>query len=515
MDINIPSDLPAAKPAASTPGDLLARLRASGAIEAEVVSVLQGKLLLSSRLGDILTSNRLGYGPGDRLSLRLDDSTGTPVLKASPAPPKIFSLDSKRNPDLARLLTPGRALLSSVVNSDARTVEIRVAGQTLALQRQFPAARGQLLSLTRENGSGRIEIIPIERKAIYKAVLKNLIPRQSESDSSSLVRLIEFARKLTAAPRNTIPGSEKARVGDAQSHSPAKPLPGQGAGPKRDAYAGSRVATNGKQHAGLPTQPATTTTPLAGAPPTALQHLSRLAASLPEIDAARIKSWFQLAGLVKPVLTGSTTTSGIDFMALLKKPGGSENLARELSQAIRTGAGTSSGGDAAEAADLTTREAMLRLAREGARLVEQSLSQNLFQRSSLGLQQETQQPLSFSLAAPLLDDGETRPFYIDLAERGPASQHTDKCWDIRLSFEFAGLGPISCHLVLEGLALAASFYSEQVDTRDRIETSLPDLTRQLTEAGFQPGGLYSFQGRPAATTTAAVGYSESLIDIEV
>jgi len=172
MDIKIPSDLPPTKPAASQVSDLLTQLRAAGTIEAEVIKLLQGnKLLLSSRLGDILTSNSLNYKPGDRLDLRLDDGARQPVLKTSPRPAKPIILDSRQNPELTRALVPDRPMLARVIKIVAQQAEIQLAEQILKLPREVALARNQLLSLQRNDSQQNIEISRIDSKAIYKAIL--------------------------------------------------------------------------------------------------------------------------------------------------------------------------------------------------------------------------------------------------------------------------------------------------------------------------------------------------------
>ena len=86
MDINLPSELTNPRPSTAAGGDLLAQLRAAGTIEAEVIKVLKDSLLLSSRLGEILTRNTLNYKTGDRLYLRLDERRPPTVMTPEPEP---------------------------------------------------------------------------------------------------------------------------------------------------------------------------------------------------------------------------------------------------------------------------------------------------------------------------------------------------------------------------------------------------------------------------------------------
>ena len=207
MDIKILSELLTGKPAVSQTGDLLAQIKAAGTIEAEVIKVLQGKLLLSSRFGEILTTNTLNYKPGDQINLRLSGDAQNPVLKASPRIPGPLILDSGQNPRLNRALPPGQSVLAVVSRITAQRIEIRLADQILTLPRQPGVARNQLLSLQRNDAGRSIEITPLDRKLIYKGLLKQLLPDQPRSNSTSLVRLLNLVNKAVAATQSKAPAA--------------------------------------------------------------------------------------------------------------------------------------------------------------------------------------------------------------------------------------------------------------------------------------------------------------------
>jgi flagellar hook-length control protein FliK len=234
-----------------------------------------------------------------------------------------------------------------------------------------------------------------------------------------------------------------------------------------------------------------------------------------DLNASRIKQWFEYANLVRTSDPRPGLTPATDPLKVLKQLGDEHRFNNELTRAMQPG-NRSQAGEESPAAKLPSAESLLQLVRDGIKLVEQSLSQNLLQRASLGMQQETQQPLSLSFALPFLEQQEVKPLQIKLAQRDQQQQERENGWDIRLSFEFSGLGLISCHLFLESSTVAASFYSEQEQTRHRIEQALPQLRQQLTDAGFIPGDFHSFVGEPTQKNSiSASAYSESLIDIEV
>lgn len=650
MDIKSLNDSLTSRPPVSQNGDLLAQLKAAGTIEAEVIKVLQDKLLLSSSLGDILTTNSLNYKLGDQLNLRLGGGEQNPVLKASPKQTGPMTLNSDQNPRLSRALPTDQAVLAVVTRITAQRIEIRLAEQILTLPRQPGIARDQLLSLKQNKATGTIEITPVDRKMIYKALLKQLVPRQTDTSPTSLVKLLNLVNKAVIAPATkTLPVTDlprsPARVESALAESrPATPVVIKQALPiqktsrevsKPESLSSSTViktakivpttitgpektqaetktipAVNNRQINALlrqvnktgnksvgpvkfvnsavsdPTSQATAAhpaiqinskgvaitdkgnastiaasvdkvtpaaivavsnkptiearaisadnqpaassqtlqtqgttsqavkTPASSSTPTTLQMLLQWVPRLAEMNVTQIKQWFEFANLIRSPKAKADLTATIDPVRSLNKLINEASFSRELNDTIQLKLKTSPGEDAPKAKTLP-QEVLQQTIRDGIKLVEQSLSQNLLQRASLGLQQETQQPLSLSLVLPFLERQEVKPIQIDLSQRGQSSQDNENGWDIRLSFEFEGLGPISCHLFLEGQALAASFYSDQDQTRIRIDQALPELKQQLLAAGFTSCEFHSFLGAPANTPSPArTGYSESLIDIE-
>ncbi len=650
MDIKSLSDSLTSRPPVPQNGDLLAQLKAAGTIEAEVIKVLQDKLLLSSRLGDILTSNSLNYKVGDQLNLRLGGSEQNPVLKASPKQTGPMILTSDQNLRLSRALPTDQPVLAVVTRIVAQRIEIRLAEQILTLPRQPGIARDQLISLKQNNAKTTIEITPVDRKMIYKALLKQLVPRQSDPGPASLVKLLNLVNKAVIVPatktvpvtnlaqnpargegaltesrpvthtalRQALPiadaaravskpeipassivtkpakisptaisGSEKPQaemntapaansrqinallrqinksgnksvdpvtvvkpvvsesISKTTAARPAIHSSNQGATINDQVNSGT-IAANGEKlkpaavaaESGRPTieprviaadrQPVTISqspqtqgnTSQAGKPsaaastPTTLQMLLQWVPRLAEMNVNQIKQWFEFANLIRRPKAKVNLTPTIDSVKSLNKLLSETSFSRELTDTIQLKLKVAAGEDAPKA-KTHAQDILQQYVRDGIKLVEQSLSQNLLQRASLGLQQETQQPLSLSLVLPFLEKQEVKPIQIDLSQRGQSSQDNDNGWDIRLSFEFEGLGPIACHLFLEDQALSASFYSDQDQTRNLIDQALPELKQQLFNAGFTNCEFHSFPGAPAKTPPPArTGYSESLIDIE-
>lgn len=240
----------------------------------------------------------------------------------------------------------------------------------------------------------------------------------------------------------------------------------------------------------------------------------RLIPQLARLDSSALIRWFEISGLLRqrPSTAGAER---VPATAPAPRPAETGSLDETLAQLLpaRT---KSDRGQPEQASRAAADAAPLPLARDGVKLVEQSITQNLLQRASIGMQQESQQPLNLSLALPLLDEHQVIPLQIQLEQRSRAAGEAESSWDVRLNFDFDGLGPICCHLYLQGMTVAASFYSQLPSTRETIEQALPELKHQLSRAGFDFAELHSFAGTSVPTIGApGAGFDEALIDIEV
>jgi flagellar hook-length control protein FliK len=240
-----------------------------------------------------------------------------------------------------------------------------------------------------------------------------------------------------------------------------------------------------------------------------------MAPRLADIDAQQIKQWFEFASLIRAPKTRSSASISTDSLQALKQLVDKDAFSRELELTIQSRTKSPAASETPTVKPMP-QETLPAQVRDGIKLVEQALSQNLLQRASLGMQQETQQPLSLNFALPFIDQQEVKPLHVDLAQRDQPQEDKDKSWDIRLSFELADLGPVACHIFLQGETVAASFYCEKSQTRIRVEQALPELKQQLSAAGFTAGEFHSFPGKPVQPpASTATSYTESLIDIEV
>lgn len=243
-----------------------------------------------------------------------------------------------------------------------------------------------------------------------------------------------------------------------------------------------------------------------------LAPITGLLRELGQFEAAEVVHWLRLLGILR--MPSQPATGGIqnDLGALIHRA-----LQPLVDSARTTAALPGSGreqvnGDDGARAD-TRLPAWLR---EGLRLVEQALGQNLLQRVTTGLQTEAQQPLSLSLTLPFIDDRQVRPLAIEIEQQGRNEAAAEARWEIRLDLELAGLGPLSCHVSLQGARVGASFFSRSDSIQARIEAALPELRRQLDRVGFIADELHSHVGEPPSRSRHRVSVPvESVIDLKV
>ena len=614
--------------------DLLSLLKASGSVEARVISLFDGKLLLSSRIGEILTSNTLGFKRGDLLLLRLLVKDGQPVLRVSRPPARSIVFDSSGYSRLNRLLAPDKPVLARVIGVSEAGLQVKLGQVNISIPVRSGYKPGQLITLVQDARRQSVEIQTLDTKAIYKALVAQMISRQPVNDpQTSLVSVLRILKNLSTEAKPTQPATttkqpalisrpplqtppqplvkpstydqlvkipdghqaeaklvtQKSDIKQAGSER-SVPLPRATTSPTVQKQASTNTSANKAPHynsqfpylpvkqsggkftaitpayntpvkeartsAHTPVQPLKTglaATPLklprtGSTNPAAAQQnpsttslgtrlqspvdntqplepgpvrqsfvtLRQLLQSLPmlsAVSATTIKQWFEFSGLIRHQDSAAKIDKGANPYKIFQQLAGKEAFIRELLQPQSTA-------DKPPPDRAAVKEPMqdtpLVQIREALKLLEQALGQNLLQRAMLGLQQETQQPISLTLELPFMDETLLKPLQIELGQRNQAQDEEDKSWDVRISFELAGLGSIACHIILQGTSVCASFYSAEAHTRDSIEQTVPELRQQLAAAGFLCGEIHSFLGklsRPAHGETIRV--MESLLDIKV
>ncbi|MFT5218312.1 MAG: hypothetical protein ACI87H_000446, partial [Gammaproteobacteria bacterium] len=148
-------------------------------------------------------------------------------------------------------------------------------------------------------------------------------------------------------------------------------------------------------------------------------------------------------------------------------------------------------------------------------LLEQVITEKVKQRATTMLLQESQLPHSSATAIPFIDQNQIKPLQVEIRQKNQPLDEQHQIWELRISFELGTLGEIACHLLLENFSLSASFYSEQSDTRDKIENAIPEFRQQLQSAGFQTLEIHSFRGKFARDNSdQSVPNHDALIDLK-
>lgn len=456
MDIPKLPYSPSASTAREQPAvDLFRQLTQLGSVEARIVSVARGQLILSSQLGQISGLNTLDLKPGDRVQIRLDDTGSKPVLKVNRIPVKPLELNATSARTLANLLVANKPVPALVISHNAKTSLLQLGDRQLSIPRQSELNPGQLVSLTKSKLGNRIEIRPVDHQQVLKSGLNRLLPMQAGvQQPAAVTQLIKLIHTVT----NT-------KVDNASS-------------------------------------------------PPLLSQFKALLAALPklsDLDSTTLQQW------LRPVITnknsGSTSSLSNPYRILQQLPKSEALLVQLLQQAIRlTQKPQTIEGDLR----INTEEPFQPIARDIVRLVDQSINQQLLQQTSLRYQQELQQPLALNLSIPIADANDTKELKLKIRQNSPDAEPEKQSWDIYLDFEFGSLGMISTHLLLEENTLSASFWSVLPTTQDKVDQNLSDFEKQISRAGFNLGQFNSFPGRPPTEPVQQISpSSEALLDIKV
>lgn len=465
MDIpKLPESLSAPAVRGQARPDLFTQLAKLGSIEARIMSVARGQLILNTQLGQITGLNTLDLKSGDRVQIRLDQTDSKPVLKVNRLPQKPIELNATSARSLANQLVVNRPVAAIVVSQNANSSLLQLGDRQITIPRQSGLNPGQLISLTKSESGDRIEIRPVNHQQVLKSAVSRLLPAQTGTQQTAAVtQLIKLIN--TATQSQSIPQSLPQQPGLTDGHS---------------------LLSQFKA--------------LLGALPKA-----------PSFDRTTIQQW------LRPLLTNSNSnpTGNLPnpYQILHQLPKTEVLLVQLLQQTMRLTQNR-------QATDVDQRsvseEPYQPIARDIIKLVDQSINQQLLQQTSVRYQQELQQPFALNLTIPITDANKTRELKLKIRENTRDAEPGKQSWDIYLDFEFGLLGLISTHLVLEENTLSASFWSVLPATQDKIDQNLSDFERQISRAGFDIGQFNSYPGKPPVEPVEQIlPGSESLLDIKV
>ena len=452
------------------PIDLFKQLSQLGSIEARVASISKGQALLNSQLGQILSVNTLDLKTGDRLQIRAGGNEQVPVLKVSKLAPQATILNAAANQNLAKVLTAAKPVAALIVSQQSNNTIIQLGDQRIIIPAQPDLKSGQLISVEKSADGKNIEIRPVNHLQVLKSAINQLLPQQARHQQpASLTQLVKLIQNISST--------------NYQPTAAAETNKGQG--------------TN------------------------VFSQLEALIGSLPQLsklDKTTIQQWVRYILPASQDRSDQAHSVATPYQLLQQLPKLEGSVGQQLRQWAQSLASTT--GSQVQITNTGSKsipdDLLLHTSREIIKLVDQSLGQQLLQQTSLRYQQELQQPLALSIAIPLNDQQKVQEMRLKIRQRKSEAGADKQSWDIHLDFEFGLLGLISTHLLLDDGRLSASFWSGNPETRQNIDSNLPDFKAQISRAGFDLGQFHSFPGKPPETNEHdKLDLPSTLLDIRV
>ena len=88
---------------------------------------------------------------------------------------------------------------------------------------------------------------------------------------------------------------------------------------------------------------------------------------------------------------------------------------------------------------------------------------------------------------PLKVEDEVRNLKLKISEKDKHGEDNDQNWEIDLTFNFAQLGLISTHILLQKNCLSANFKAEEENTWALIDQHMQEFKSQIISSGFEAG----------------------------
>lgn len=134
------------------------------------------------------------------------------------------------------------------------------------------------------------------------------------------------------------------------------------------------------------------------------------------------------------------------------------------------------------------------------------------------------------LSSTAVEDDSKRQWIIDLPVRHDARIDLFQCrieqdargqgrkrepvWNVNLSFDLPGLGPIQTRITLLQGVISTTFWAEQAGTVSVIKDHLQMLQQRLREAGLNIGSLQALQGKNPEPEPAPAAIPQVLLDVK-
>jgi hypothetical protein len=492
MEIShLPSTVPSKSNKTDAPVNILNRLQQLGSVPARVVSVANGQATLSTRLGEITGSNALKLKAGDTVQIRLDSDGKKNVLKVTPSQDQVILLAANKFLKLLSLLPANRSAVATIVSQQGNNTLVLLGSTQTSIPLQPQLKAGQLINIIHRHASATIEIRQVDHQQVLRSALARLISdRPQSSVNNQLQPLLQLVRSVLRVNTEQTPAISS----KIDSHH----------------FLGTGNST-GNQHNALPNNII----------PTLASGLELLIRSLPAVTSLNQRTIQKLVELATHRTLGSMAEKGfsnLNPLSVLRQLPQTEQGLHQLIQSLLKAKLEQADTEVQLLKKATPNfdEPLLARFRDAIRTTEQSLNQQLFQQTSLRFQQELQQPIAFNLNIPYMEEQTVKSLLLRIRQKSNEASAEKQAWEIRLSFEFASLGLISTHILLDGDTLSSSFWADEECTKNKINDALPDFKQQLAKSGFNLGSFFCYLGQPPQESDDAFSpVSDSLLNIKV
>jgi hypothetical protein len=464
--------------------DILSKLQQSGLFRAIVVQSSNQQVLLETAFGRISGKAAQNLQKGDQILARILPGKSELTIKVEQHTPGVVVLPKNIMSKLSNL---GISLpaLAKIVPRPGDTSALKIADHAFKLAGMGALQQGQRVMLD-INSKNQLVAKNLHAQSILKNALSQLIPKNLQNTSAHNLTSLQ---KLSSEILNLNTQSLSAQA----NHQPNK--------------------TNATTPAPLIQSSSKSTDSMQAA----IERLALPLARIQGIKPNSIQQIMTLLSLLKPTASqqasGNTTALPESLTTLLKELNASPEKFEKMIRQLFTN-------DAANQKQNVSDRSVQMLAntmrQELLAQTEQSLNQVLTQKTTVALQQEQHQPLQLNLNIPVQVENEVRNLKLKISEKRNEGVPEDQSWEIDLTFNFASLGLISTHILLQKNCLSAHFKAEQESTWALINQHLHEFKSQIVNGGFE-AGLFDCRHGPIEEVekNAPLRGGDNFVDVNV
>ena len=431
-------------------------LSSSGTQPAVVSKVDNGLVTLQIGSREIIAQNALQLKVGEKVNVRIEQTSGGAVLKVS-------RLDTPSQQPVSILLKnmpsvkSGEAIFGYIKSSSSNNQSLQLLNTSVRLPVQTNWSDGQFIKAVATNNPDRFKLsaasplnhlipalsrlmanqnpAPVEAQSLsdLKSILTSLVKNQPTNNASST------ANNLTSPELKRIMSAMNSALQSSASTSAIN-----GAGKSAD-------------QVGL--------SPL-------LRQLGSSINLQSLFKPATIQQWIQ-----------NTFQSPLSLKEAAFWPAASQrsSLIRQIQTALDT-ALQQNIALATKNREIDSQQ-VARLLRDIASTLDGLDQNNLLQQVKVKTQQELQQPMAFNLNLPFQNDERLDWIKLSLQQKS-AKPNQQEGWKFRLDIRLPGLGQMTSIVQLQQLDIGIDFWVENDNIRGKFENALPELRRHLSNHGF-------------------------------